>query len=92
MATVRALKHHGGCKKDELNIPNVELLKNGLSNLEKQIENIQKYDVPVVVAINKFLTDSKEEEEVIKDFCEKLGVKGSTFRGVGKRWRRWNRT
>ena len=75
VATVRALKHHGGCKKEELNIPNVELLRKGLSNLEKQIENIKKYDVPVVVAINKFLTDSKEEEEIIKDFCEKLGVK-----------------
>ena len=75
VATVRALKHHGGCKKEELNIPNVELLRKGLSNLEKQIENIKKYDVPVVVAINKFLTDSKEEEELIKDFCEKLGVK-----------------
>ena len=75
VATVRALKHHGGCKKEELNIPNIELLRKGLSNLEKQIENIKKYDVPVVVAINKFLTDSKEEEELIKDFCEKLGVK-----------------
>ena len=75
VATIRALKHHGGCKKDELNIPNVEVLKNGLSNLQKQIENIQKYNVPVVVAINRFLTDSKEEEEAIKEFCEGLGVK-----------------
>lgn len=75
VATVRALKHHGGCKKEELNIPNVEFLRNGLSNLEKQIENIKKYNVQVVVAINKFLTDSKEEEELIKEFCEKLGVK-----------------
>ncbi|MCD2502527.1 formate--tetrahydrofolate ligase [Clostridium sp. NSJ-145] len=75
VATIRALKHHGGCKKDELNIPNVEVLKNGLSNLQKQIENIQKYNVPVVVAINRFLTDSKEEEEAIKEFCEELGVK-----------------
>lgn len=75
VATVRALKHHGGCKKEELNIPNVELLRKGLSNLEKQIENIKKYDVQVVVAINKFLTDSKEEEELIKEFCERLGVR-----------------
>ena len=75
VATIRALKHHGGCKKDELNIPNLEVLKNGLSNLQKQIENIQKYNVPVVVAINRFLTDSKEEEEAIKEFCEGLGVK-----------------
>ena len=75
VATIRALKHHGGCKKEELSIPNVETLKNGLSNLQKQIENIQKYNVPVVVAINRFLTDSKEEEEAIKNFCEELGVK-----------------
>ncbi|SCK04110.1 Formate--tetrahydrofolate ligase [uncultured Clostridium sp.] len=75
VATIRALKHHGGCKKEELSIPNVETLKNGLSNLQKQIENIQKYNVPVVVAINRFLTDSKEEEEAIKEFCEELGVK-----------------
>ena len=75
VATIRALKHHGGCKKEELSIPNVETLKNGLSNLQKQIENIQKYNVPVVVAINRFLTDSKEEEEAIKKFCEELGVK-----------------
>ena len=75
VATIRALKHHGGCKKEELSIPNVETLKSGLSNLQKQIENIQKYNVPVVVAINRFLTDSKEEEEAIKEFCEELGVK-----------------
>lgn len=75
VATIRALKHHGGVKKDELNTPNVEALKSGIVNLEKQIENIQKYNVPVVVAINRFLTDSVEEIEFIKDFCGKLGVK-----------------
>lgn len=75
VATIRALKHHGGVKKDELNTPNVEALKSGIVNLEKQIENIQKYKVPVVVAINRFLTDSVEEIEFIKEFCGKLGVK-----------------
>lgn len=75
VATIRALKHHGGVKKDGLNTPNVEALKSGIVNLEKQIENIQKYNVPVVVAINRFLTDSVEEIEFIKDFCGKLGVK-----------------
>ena len=69
VATIRALKHHGGVKKDELNIPNVEALKLGISNLEKQIENIEKYDVPIVVAINKFTSDSEEEVQFIKDFC-----------------------
>lgn len=75
VATIRALKHHGGVKKEDLNTPNVEALKSGIVNLEKQIENIQKYKVPVVVAINRFLTDSVEEIEFIKEFCGKLGVK-----------------
>ena len=75
VATIRALKHHGGVKKDELNIPNVEALKLGISNLEKQIENIEKYNVPIVVAINKFTSDSKEEVDFIKDFCNEKGVK-----------------
>jgi formate--tetrahydrofolate ligase len=75
VATIRALKHHGGVDKSELSTPNVEALKKGISNLEKQIENIKKYGVPVVVAINKFITDSDEEVKYIKEFCNKLGVK-----------------
>ena len=75
VATIRALKHHGGVKKEELNIPNVDALKAGIVNLEKQIENIKKYNVPVVVAINKFVSDSEEEVEFIKEFCGNLGVK-----------------
>ncbi|MDU2491857.1 MAG: formate--tetrahydrofolate ligase [Clostridium celatum] len=75
VATMRALKHHGEVKKEELNIPNVEALANGIVNLEKQIENMKKYNVPVVVAINKFVTDSDEEIQFIKEFCAKLGVK-----------------
>ncbi|MBU3109847.1 formate--tetrahydrofolate ligase [Clostridium gasigenes] len=75
VATMRALKHHGGVKKDDLNSPNVEALKIGIVNLEKQIENIKKFNVPVVVAINKFLTDSVDEIEFIKEFCGKLGVR-----------------
>ena len=75
VATMRALKHHGGVKKEELNTPNVEALAKGIVNLEKQIENMKKYNVPVVVAINKFVTDSNEEIQFIKDFCEKLEVK-----------------
>ncbi|MGL4731972.1 MAG: formate--tetrahydrofolate ligase [Clostridium sp.] len=77
VATIRALKHHGGVKKDELNISNVDALAKGVSNLEKQIENVQKFDVPVVVAINKFITDSDEEVAFIKDFCMKKGVEVS---------------
>ena len=75
VATMRALKHHGGVKKEDLNIPNVEALSKGIVNLEKQIENMKKYNVPVVVAINKFVTDSNEEIQFIKEFCAKLGVK-----------------
>ncbi len=75
VATIRALKHHGGVKKDDLNTPNIEALKFGVSNLEKQIENIKKYNVPVVVAINKFTSDSEEEVRFIKDFCKESGVR-----------------
>ena len=75
VATMRALKHHGGVKKEDLNTPNVEALAKGIVNLEKQIENMKKYNVPVVVAINKFVTDSDEEIQFIKDFCNKLEVK-----------------
>lgn len=74
VATIRALKHHGGVKKDELNIENVDALKLGVKNLEKQIENIEGYGIPVVVAINKFITDSKAEVEYLKEFCDSKGV------------------
>lgn len=75
VATIRALKHHGGVKKDDLNTPNVEALKLGVSNLDKQIDNISKYGVPVVIAINKFTSDSEEEVQFIKDFCKDKGVR-----------------
>ena len=77
VATIRALKHHGGVKKEDLNIPNVEALSKGIGNLEKQIENVQKFNVPVVVAINKFVSDSEEEIKFIEDFCGKKNVKVS---------------
>ena len=77
VATIRALKHHGGVKKDELSISNVDALNKGMKNLEKQIENIKAYGVPVVVAINKFITDSDEEVKAIEDFCKNVGVEVS---------------
>lgn len=77
VATVRALKHHGGVKKADLNTPNVDALKNGIENLGKQIENVKKYGVPVVVAINKFITDSDDELAFIEKYCEDLGVRVS---------------
>ena len=72
VATVRALKHHGG--DEDLQIENVESLKKGLVNLEKHIENMKKYNIPVVVAINKFITDTDAEIEAIREFCNELGV------------------
>ena len=84
VATIRALKHHGGVKKDSLNIPNVEALAKGIVNLEKQVENVQKYGVPVVVAINKFVSDSDEEIRFIEDFCNSKGVEVSLTEVWGK--------
>lgn len=74
VATIRALKHHGGIKKEELGIPNVEALSKGIKNLEKQIENINTFGLPVVVAINKFITDTNEEINFIKEFCNSMNV------------------
>jgi formate--tetrahydrofolate ligase len=74
VATIRALKHHGGVIKAELNTPNVDALAKGIVNLEKQVENIKKYNVPVVVAINRFVSDSAEEIKYIEQYCAKLGV------------------
>ncbi len=70
VATVRALKYNGGIKKEDLNTPNVEALKKGIVNLEKHIENLQKFGVPVVVTLNAFVTDSEEEVSYVKQFCE----------------------
>ncbi|GAA0694069.1 MULTISPECIES: formate--tetrahydrofolate ligase [Clostridium] len=75
VATVRALKHHGGVKKEDLGTVNVEALAKGIKNLEKQIENVKSFGVPVVVAINRFVTDGEEEHKYIKEFCESMGVK-----------------
>jgi len=72
VATVRALKHHGGDK--DLKTENCETLAKGLENLEKHIESMQKYNIPVVVAINKFITDTDAEIKVIKNFCKKQNV------------------
>jgi formate--tetrahydrofolate ligase len=74
VATVRALKLHGGVKKEELSTSNVEALTKGIENLEKQLENIRKYGVTPIVAINRFVTDSDEELSFIESFCNSLGV------------------
>ena len=73
VATVKALKYNGGVPKNELGTENLEALKKGIVNLEKHIENIQKFGVPVVVTLNSFLTDTEAEYELIKNFCEERG-------------------
>lgn len=73
VATVRALKYNGGVPKDQLSEENLEALKKGIVNLEKHIENIKKYQVPVVVTLNSFLTDTQAEYEFIRNFCEERG-------------------
>lgn len=75
VATVRAIKYHGGMPLADLKTPDVNALKNGLPNLEKHIENINQFGVPPVIAINSFVSDSKEEHQVILDKCAELGVK-----------------
>ncbi|MDO4764051.1 MAG: formate--tetrahydrofolate ligase [Flavobacteriaceae bacterium] len=75
VATIRALRYHGGAKKDEYGNPNLEYLKKGFENLEKHIENAGNYNLKPIVAINHFATDSEEEIQFLKDECAKLGVK-----------------
>ena len=70
VATIRALKYNGGVPKDELSAPNLEALKKGIVNLEKHIENLQKFGVPVVVPLNSFITDTEEETAFIEKFCK----------------------
>ena len=73
VATVRALKYNGKVAKTELSTENLEALKRGIVNLEKHIENLQKYGVPVVVTLNSFLTDTKAETDYIEQFCRERG-------------------
>ncbi len=74
VATIRALKYNGGVPKEELSAENLEALKKGIVNLKTHIENLHKYGVPVVVAINHFYTDTEAEIQYIKDFCSEAGT------------------
>ena len=84
VATVRALKYNGGVDKKELSTENLDALKSGIVNLERHINNLKKYNVPVIVALNKFITDTNNEVNYIKDYCEKLGVEFSICEGWEK--------
>ncbi len=74
VATVRALKYNGGVPKTELNAPNVDAVKAGFCNLQKHIENLHKFGVPVVVTLNNFVSDTEEEVNYIKNQCEAMGA------------------
>ena len=74
VATIRSLKFNGGVDKTELSNPNLEAVKKGFENLEKHIENIKKYGLPIVVTLNAFTTDTKEEIDFIKEQCNNIGV------------------
>lgn len=73
VATIRALKYNGGVPKAELGKENLDALRRGIVNLEKHIENLQQYGVPVIVTLNSFVTDSPEENKFVKSFCEERG-------------------
>ncbi|HEX5387644.1 MAG TPA: formate--tetrahydrofolate ligase [Gemmatimonadales bacterium] len=77
VATIRALKMHGGVKKDRLGTPDVEALKRGLVNLEAHVKNVQKFGLPVAVAVNRFTSDSKEEIDTLLDACRSWGARAS---------------
>ena len=75
VATIRALKMHGGVEKDDLKKENLDALKKGLVNLERHIDNVKKFGVETIVAINQFVLDTEAEIKTVIDFCNKLGVK-----------------
>ena len=77
VATIRALKMHGGLAKDQLKKENVEALKKGLVNLERHINNIRKFGLPVTVAVNQFITDTEQEVKALIDYCKTLNVKAT---------------
>ncbi|MBS4959417.1 MAG: formate--tetrahydrofolate ligase [Clostridiales bacterium] len=82
VATIRALKYNGGIAKDDLSVENLEAVKAGFGNLEKHIENLQKYHVPVIVTLNHFVTDTEAEVQYVKERCESMGA---TF-AISKVW------
>ncbi|MCD8416281.1 formate--tetrahydrofolate ligase [Tenacibaculum finnmarkense genomovar finnmarkense] len=84
VATIRALRHHGGAKKEEYNTPSLERVQNGFKNLEKHIENIRKFNIEPVVAINSFISDSAEEVNFVIEACAKLGVEAVVSEGWAK--------
>lgn len=81
VATIRALRHHGGAKKEEYNDASVERVRTGFGNLKRHLENVQKFGIKPVVAINNFISDSDEEIELVKQLCAEMGVKAVLSKG-----------
>ena len=84
VATIRALRHHGGAKKEEYNTPDLQKVKLGIANLEKHIENIQQFGLKAVVAINYFPHDSDEEIAFVQEFCKQKGVEAIVSKGFSE--------
>ena len=84
VTTLRTLKYYGGLPKEEISKENREALEKGLENLEKHIENVKKFGVPVVVAVNRFATDTEGELSFLKDFCAQRGVRCAIMEAYGK--------
>lgn len=84
VATIRALKYNGGVAKADLQEENLDALRTGIVNLGKHIENIRKFGVPAVVAINSFFTDTEEEKKIVREYCESLGVEVALTEVFGK--------
>ncbi|PJA09821.1 MAG: formate--tetrahydrofolate ligase [Flavobacteriales bacterium CG_4_10_14_0_2_um_filter_32_8] len=84
VATIRALRHHGGAKKEEYNTPNIDRVTKGFENLEKHIENCKKFGLNPVVAINSFPTDTEEEIKIIQTKCKKMGIQAILAHGFAK--------
>ena len=84
VATIRALRHHGGSPKEEYNTASLERVQNGFANLEKHIENIRKFNIEPVVAINSFISDTKDEVNFVIEPCAKLGVEAVVSEGWAK--------
>ena len=77
VVTTRSLKYHGGVPKENLKEKNIKALEQGLANLEKQIENIKSFKLPLIISINSFITDTKEEIEIVENFCKNKGIEVS---------------
>ena len=84
VATIRALKYNGGVNKNNLITENIDALEKGICNLKQHIENLQKYKIPVIVSLNKFLTDTDKEIKYVEDYCKNLNVDFSVCEGWEK--------